>query len=385
MKYLPSQKSISNPKFKKMKILIVGNMGYVGPGTVDQLRKTYPDAELIGFDIGYFANHLTNTEILPEVRLNSQIIGDVRQFPVEILEGVDAVVYLAAISNDPMGAVYEEVTLDVNFRSAVRIAGYARSAGVKSFVYASSCSIYGAADDYAKTENDKLAPLTAYARSKVEAETGLAKLATQDFIVTCLRFATACGMSSRLRLDLVLNDFVAGAIISKEINILSDGTPWRPLINVLDMALALEWGVGRKASNGGEYLVVNTGTSSWNYQVAHLAKAVSLVVSGCRVTIKTDAPPDKRSYKVNFDLYKKLAPNHQPKHDLNATIKELYESISNMKLTNSNFRDSNFMRLKILASLREKGYLNENLSWTWVETAASTEDAVFSRKSVVKL
>ncbi len=363
-----------------MKILIIGNMGYVGPGTVKQLRETYPDAELIGFDIGYFSNHLTHVKVLPEVRLNSQIIGDVRQFPAGILEGVDAIVYLAAISNDPMGAVYEEVTMDVNYRSAVRIAGLARAAGVKSFVYASSCSIYGAADDYPKRETDALSPLTAYAKSKVAAEIGLAKLASKDFTVTCLRFATACGMSDRLRLDLVLNDFVAGAIVSKEINILSDGTPWRPLINVMDMALALEWGVGRKASNGGEYLAVNTGTSSWNYQVKDLAKAVSSIVPECKVTIKTDAPPDKRSYKVNFDLYKKLAPNHQPKHDLYATIKELYESIKAMRLSDTNFRDSNFMRLKILASLREQGLVNDNLSWKWTEDATSTANAKLARE-----
>jgi nucleoside-diphosphate-sugar epimerase len=348
-----------------MKILIIGNMGYVGPGTVSQLRTTYPDAELIGFDIGYFANHLTDTEFLPEVKLNRQIIGDVRYFPSEILDGVDAIVYLAAISNDPMGAQYEEVTLDVNYRSAVRIAKQARAAGVKSFVYASSCSIYGAASEFPKTETDSVNPLTAYATSKIAAEKELQPLATKDFTITCLRFATACGMSKRLRLDLVLNDFVAGAIISKEINILSDGTPWRPLINVLDMALALEWGVGREASNGGEFLIVNTGTSSWNYQVKDLAKAVSEVVPGCKVTVKTDAPPDKRSYRVNFDLYKKLAPNHQPKHDLYSTIKELYDSISAMKLEDRNFRNSNFMRLKILAGLRENGYLNENLSWAW--------------------
>ena len=366
-----------------MKILIVGNMGYVGPGTVAQLRKTYPEAELIGFDTGYFANHLTHTEFLPEVKLNRQVIGDVRHFPAEILEGVNAVVYLAAISNDPMGAVYEEVTLDVNYRSAVRIAGLARAAGVKSFVYASSCSIYGAADDYPKTETDELAPLTAYARSKVAAEKGLAKLANQNFIITCLRFATACGMSPRLRLDLVLNDFVAGAIVSKEINILSDGTPWRPLINVLDMALALEWGVSREASNGGEYLVINTGTSSWNYQVKDLAKAVSEIVPGCRVTIKTDAPPDKRSYKVNFDLYKKLAPDHQPRHDLYATIKELYESISGMRLADANFRDSKFMRLKILDSLRKNGHLTEDLSWSWTVPATNSHDAVLARETAL--
>jgi len=355
-------------------------MGYVGPGTVKQLRATYPDAELVGFDIGYFANHLTNTSILPEVMLDRQIIGDVRNFPAEIMEGVDAVVYLAAISNDPMGAVFEEVTMDVNFRAAVRIAGLARSAGVRSFVYASSCSIYGAADDYPKTENDTLAPLTAYAKSKVAAEIGLGKLASKDFTVTCLRFATACGMSNRLRLDLVLNDFVAGAIISKEINILSDGTPWRPLINVLDMALALEWGVGRQASNGGEFLVVNTGTSSWNYQVKDLANAASNIVPGCQVTVRQDAPPDKRSYRVNFDLYKKLAPNHQPQRDLSITIKELYESINNMKLADANFRDSNFMRLKILDSLRKQGYLTQDLSWAWSESASASSKITLTRE-----
>ncbi len=348
-----------------MKILVIGNMGYVGPGTVSQLRETYPDSEIIGFDIGYFANHLTNTDFLPEVKLNKQIIGDVRQFPSEVLEGVDAIAYLAAISNDPMGAQYEEVTMDVNYRSAVHIAKMARAAGVKNFVYASSCSIYGAADDYAKTETDTLNPLTAYARSKVEAEKELEPLASKDFTVTCLRFATACGMSDRLRLDLVLNDFVAGAIISKEINILSDGTPWRPLINTLDMALAFEWGIQRKASNGGEFLIINTGTSSWNYQVKELAEAVGAIVPGCKVTVKTDAPPDKRSYRVNFDLYKKLAPNHQPKHDLHATIRELYESISAMQMTDPNFRDSKFMRLKILAGLRKSGHLDENLLWSW--------------------
>lgn len=368
-----------------MKILIIGNMGYVGPGVVSQLRATYPNAELIGFDIGYFANHLTDTDFLPEVKLNRQIFGDVRHFPVEILDGVDAIVYLAAISNDPMGAQYEEVTLDVNYRSAVRIAKHARTAGVKSFVYASSCSIYGAASEFPKTETDSVNPLTAYAKSKIAAEEELALLANSDFTVTCLRFATACGMSNRLRLDLVLNDFVAGAIISKEINILSDGTPWRPLINVLDMALALEWGIGREASNGGEFLIVNTGTSSWNYQVKDLAKAVSEVVPGCKVTVKKDAPPDKRSYRVNFDLYKKLAPNHQPKHDLIDTIKGLYKAISEMKLNDPNFRNSNFIRLQILAGLREKGYLDKTLSWKWhsyqnrIKEASVTETFEFPK------
>ena len=237
-----------------MKIIVIGNMGYVRPGTVKQLRATYPEAELIGYDIGYFANRLTNTEFLPEVQLDKQIMGDVREFPSRILNGADAVVYLAAISNDPMGAKYEEVTLDVNYRSCVRIAEQAKEAGVKSFVFASSCSMYGAAEGDAKTEQDSLNPLTAYARSKVYAERDLQPLASDSFTVTCLRFATACGMSDRLRLDLVLNDFVAGAVVAKEINILSDGTPWRPLINVLDMARAIDWAIAGNKQTAGNSL-----------------------------------------------------------------------------------------------------------------------------------
>ncbi len=348
-----------------MNILIIGNMGYVGPGVVSQLRKTYPDANLVGFDIGYFANYLTNVSFQPEVKLSKQIMGDVRKFPIEILKDFDAVVYLAAISNDPMGAKYEDITLEVNYKSCIRVAEKARDAGVKSFVFASSCSMYGAADDHAKTEKDQLNPLTAYARSKVFAERDLEPLARDGFTVTCLRFATACGISNRLRLDLVLNDFVAGAVASKEINILSNGTPWRPLINVLDMARAIDWAIDRSAENGGQFLAVNTGTNSWNYQVKELAHAVGKIVPGCNVTINEDAPPDKRSYKVNFDLYAKVAPNHQPVYDLEKTIKNLYQALTAMGFNDPNFRESKLMRLKVLAGLQEEGHLNDQLSWNW--------------------
>ncbi len=348
-----------------MKILVIGNMGYIGPGTVSQLRESYPNAELTGFDIGYFANRLTNTTLLPEVKLNNQVIGDVRKFPASLLKDVDAVVYLAAISNDPMGAKYEEVTLDVNYRSCVRVARMAKEAGVRSFVFASSCSMYGLADQFPKTENDSLNPLTAYARSKVFTERELEPLANDHFTVTCLRFATACGMSARLRLDLVLNDFVAGAVTSGEIHILSDGSPWRPLINVLDMARAIDWAVSREQSNGGAFLAVNTGSNRWNYQVKDLAQAVAEVIPGCRVIINSDGQPDKRSYRVNFDLFAKLAPNHQPIHDLHSTIQKLYEGITQIGLNDPKFRESKYIRLKILSSLQEQALLNEHLSWAW--------------------
>lgn len=348
-----------------MKIIITGNMGYVGPGVVSQLRKTYPDAELIGFDMGYFAKCLTNPIFLPENKLSRQVFGDVRKFPEELLEGVDGIVYLAAISNDPMGNLYEEITMDVNYRAAVQLAERAKAKGATSFVFASSCSMYGEADDDAKVETDKLNPLTAYARSKVAAERELEPLADENFTITCLRFATACGFSLRLRLDLVLNDFLAGAVTSNEITILSDGTPWRPLINVLDMARAIDWGVARPKSNGGEFLAVNTGSNVWNYQVKELADAVAEVIPGVKVSVNPDAPPDKRSYKVNFDLFEKIAPDHQPIHDLKSSIQSLVDNLTEMEFNDDNYRESGLIRLKILDILKENNLLNSNLEWTW--------------------
>ena len=212
---------------------------------------------LVGFDIGYYANCLTGGDVLPECRIDAQYFGDMRRFPAELLKGIDAIVRLAAISNDPIGNKFEEVTLDINYRSSVNLATKARDAGVSSFVFASSCSMYGSADDGARTEDSQLNPLTAYAKSKVLTEQGLKPLASNRFNVTCLRFSTACGWSDRLRLDLVLNDFVAGAVASGRITILSDGTPWRPLINVRDMARAIDWAISRDMSVGGPFLAVN--------------------------------------------------------------------------------------------------------------------------------
>ncbi|CAA9222075.1 MAG: UDP-glucose 4-epimerase [uncultured Cytophagales bacterium] len=347
-----------------MKILVTGNMGYVGPGVVSRLRASYPDATLVGFDMAYFANCLTNADFLPESKLNEQVFGDIRNFPAGLLTGVDAVVHLAAVSNDPMGSKYETVTLDVNHESSIALARKAKAAGVHSFVFASSCSMYGAASDGAKTEDSELNPLTAYARSKVFTERDLKPLADASFTVTCLRFATACGMSDRLRLDLVLNDFVAGAVSSGQISILSDGTPWRPLINVKDMAIAIDWAIQRPAANGGAFLAVNTGSNQWNYQVKELAEAVARVIPGVKVSVNADAPPDKRSYRVNFDLYGKLAPDHQPRHNLLDTIRELKQNLDEMGFSDGNFRNSRLMRLKVLNYLQEKTLIDSQLSWT---------------------
>jgi nucleoside-diphosphate-sugar epimerase len=348
-------------------------MGYVGPGVVKQLRKAFPKSILIGYDMGYFGASLTNATVLPESNLDIQIFGDVRKIVPEVFEGVDVVVHLAAISNDPMGTRYEDITLDVNYKSSISIAQMAKEAGVKSYVFASSCSMYGAAEDSAKTETSTLNPLTAYARSKVFTEKELQPLADADFTVTCLRFATACGMSDRLRLDLVLNDFVAGAVASGKINILSDGSPWRPLIHVKDMARAIEWAVIRPTSCGGEFLAVNTGSNQWNYQVRELAEAVAEVIPGTQVTLNPNAPPDKRSYKVDFSLYKSLAPDHQPVYTLKQAIAELQQGLLAMDFKDGDFRNSLLMRLKVLTTLQDTEKIDENLDWINKKKASSGE------------
>ncbi len=346
-----------------MRILITGNMGYIGPSVVKKIRASYPEATIIGLDIGYFAHCLTTDHILPECRVDVQYFMDVRRIPRELLEGLDTIIQLAAISNDPMGNRYEEVTLEVNYRASVDLALRAKEAGVRNYIYASSCSMYGAAEDVPRSEQSPLNPLTAYAKSKVFSERELEPLAGPGFKVTSLRFSTACGMSDRLRLDLVLNDFVAGAVASKKITILSDGTPWRPLINLEDMARAIDWACRRDIQAGGAFLAVNVGSDEWNYQVRDLAEAVAAVVPGVEVSINKDAQPDKRSYRVNFDLFKTLAPQDQPQWDLKTTIFALKEGLEKMRYDGQNFRESKYMRLKVLTDLRNSGLLNERLEW----------------------
>jgi nucleoside-diphosphate-sugar epimerase len=223
--------------------------------------------------------------------------------------------------------------------------------------------MYGSAEDQPRTEKSPLNPLTAYAKSKVYTERDLEPLADSDFKVTSLRFSTACGMSERLRLDLVLNDFVAGAVASKKITILSDGTPWRALINIKDMARAIEWALTRKTANGENFLAVNVGSDEWNFQVKDLAFAVKKVIPDVEVSINKDAEPDKRSYRVDFSLFKKLAPKHQPSYNLPRTVEELKNGLENIRFKNENFRNSSFMRLKVLTHLRENHLLTDKLEW----------------------
>jgi len=346
-----------------MNVLITGNMGYIGPVVVDHFRRHIPNAKIYGFDTGYFATNLIEPGKLPEQKLNAQYFGDVRHFPAEILENIDAVIYLAAISNDPMGNAYEKATYEINANCAIQVAEMAKAKQVKNFVFASSCSMYGYAEGGARSETDALNPLTAYAKSKVAAEIGLQKLAATDFTITCLRFATACGFSPRIRLDLVLNDFVASALVNKKIEILSDGTPWRPLIHVQDMARALHWACIRTSDIGGAFLAVNTGSNTWNYQVKDLAAAVQKELAGVSISINPHAAPDKRSYRVAFDLFAKLAPAHQPQVDLSSAVRDIATGLQKAHFADSDFRNSQYIRLKVLGQHQKENRLNADLFW----------------------
>lgn len=350
-----------------MHIVLTGNMGYVGPVVVEHLRRSLPQARLTGIDSGLFAHCLTQ-DGLPERRLDAQIFRDVRDLTADDFAGVDAVIHLAAVSNDPMGSRLEAVTEEINYRATVRVAELAAAAGVGHFAFASSCSMYGYAEAGARSEADALNPLTAYARSKVAAERDLEALAQQGgmpggMTVTALRFATACGFSPRLRLDLVLNDFVASALATGCIEVLSDGTPWRPLIHVADMARALEWAITRQAGADDRFLAVNAGSDEWNYQVAELAEAVSAVIPGTEVEINTDAQPDKRSYRVDFARFRALAPRHQPQVGLKEAIRDLRAGLVALGFRDAEFRKSHLMRLNVLQRAMEQGRLCPDLRW----------------------
>jgi nucleoside-diphosphate-sugar epimerase len=346
-----------------MRILITGNMGYVGPVVARVLRSAVPGCELIGYDTGFFGHCLTHATTVPEVRYLRQHFGDVRDFPPDLLRGVDSVVHLAAISNDPMGSKFETVTEDINQASSLRLAELARDARVGSFVFASSCSIYGFAEGGARRESDPTNPLTAYARSKIGTEQALKAMDLGPMTVTSLRFATACGMSERLRLDLVLNDFVACALASGEITILSDGTPWRPLIDVEDMGRAIAWAIERPASRSGRFLAVNVGHDGWNFQVRDLAEAVARAVPGTRVSINKDAQPDRRSYKVDFSLFREIAPDHIPRLKLEDSILRLRDGLTAMGFADRSFRSSIYMRLRMLERHIAEGRLGPDLRW----------------------
>lgn len=343
-----------------MNVLITGNLGYVGPVLAKALR-TLPNIRLLGLDNAYFASCITDPGEAVERLFDLQYYRDIRDVCIEDFQGVDAVVHLAAISNDPMGNYYTLPTCEINYGATVKTAMLAKAAGVAKFIFASSCSVYGFSESGVCDESSPVNPLTEYARTKVLSERFLESLANEDFQVTCFRFATACGASPRLRLDLVLNDFVASAITTGKIEILSDGTPWRPLIDVKNMALAIKWALTVPCSV--PYQLLNAGSDSWNFQIKELAAVVAEGISGTKVCINPEGQPDKRSYKVNFDAFVEKTGIDIPYRDIRCTIDELAESLRKMGFADSNFRKSQYMRLNVLKKNEDDELLDSSLRW----------------------
>ena len=277
-----------------MKILITGNMGYVGPGLLAMLRRTYPDAELCGYDMGYFAHALTNTSFLPERNLDTQYFGDIRHMQPELLQSVDVLIHLAKGSSSDKVDHTERITL--------QLATKAKLAGVKAFI-----------DPYRPGKNPAAAALQG--------------LSGENFRVTALQFGTACGMTDRLRLDLILNDFVFTAINDGSITVPGDANDCISLIHVKDMARAITWAVGME--NRPTFLNLAAGSPEWTYRRSELAAIVAELVPGTIVHCN-DSKVMPCSSEMDFETFRQLAPKHQPRYTIKQTILELYAGLLEM-------------------------------------------------------
>lgn len=346
-----------------MRTLITGNMGYIGSFLVPFLRERQPSSTLYGLDIGLFKNELSILGAAPEQYLTQQYDMDIRDADMTIPKG-DVCIHLAAVSNDPMGNSFDLATDQINFEGTVNMAMHAKAAGYKVFIMASSCSVYGFSDGKSVNEESPVNPLTAYARTKYEAEQAISRLADDDFHVVCLRFSTACGFSPRLRLDLVLNDFVANAFVKQRIDILSDGTAWRPLISVEDMSRAFEW-AALNYEKLPPFEVFNVGSESWNYTIRDLAYEVKNCMPGCVVDIQGKSNPDNRSYRVNFEKFQRRAPEVLPSSPIQKTIRDLKNGLEDFDFQDPNFRDSRFMRLNVLNDYLYQDKIDPLLSWRY--------------------
>jgi nucleoside-diphosphate-sugar epimerase len=339
-----------------VKVLVTGHHGYIGSVTAPALAAAGHD--VVGLDAFYYegCDLTADPAPIPAER------GDVREVETETLRGLDAVVHLAALSNDPLGDLDPELTRDINLHATVRLAQQAKRAGVSRFVLASSCSMYGAAGASAVDESAPLQPLTAYAESKVLAEQALRELADDDFSPTFMRNATAYGVSPRIRLDVVLNNLVAWAHTTGKVMILSDGTPWRPIVHVEDIARAtlavLE--APRELVHAEAF---NVGEDAENYQVRELAALVEQRVAGCSVEYAGSGDPDPRSYRVDFGKLASVLPELRLDWDARRGTDELATSFERAGLTYETFMGSRFVRLRRLQELRAEGRLDDRLRW----------------------
>ena len=346
-----------------VRVLVTGHKGYIGTAIVPVLTKDGMD--VVGLDSCLFEDctcEATDCEP-PEIR------KDLRDIEPADLAGFDAVVHLAALSNDALGNIDEDLTCEINVTAAVRLAQMAREAGIQRFLNSSSCSMYGAAGKEVVAEDDALDPFTPYARSKVLFDAELSRLCDDRFTTAYLRNGVAYGYSRRLRLDLVLNDFVASAYATGKIRILSDGTPWRPMVHIEDIGRAVV-ALLRAPREIIRDQAFNIGTTEENYQVRDLAEIVRRIVPGCEIEYAGDARPDQRSFRVDCGKIRRVLPAYQPRWNVRDGARELYEAYRRFGLRQEDLAGSRYHRLRRVKWLIEQGSLDDRLRWTKALPAA---------------
>jgi nucleoside-diphosphate-sugar epimerase len=340
-----------------MRICVTGSDGYLGSLLAPELLRR--GHEVIGLDTGYYKE---GTLYRSGSMAPLTIAKDLRKVEAADIQGVDAVVHMAELSNDPLGQLAPNITYDINHAGSVRLAEMGRKAGVKRFVYMSSCSVYGVAEGDYVNEASPVNPQTAYAICKTRVERDVKPLANAHFSPIFMRNATAYGASPHMRFDIVLNNLAGLAWTTKEIKMTSDGTPWRPLVHGLDIARAIMCALEapREAIHGETF---NVGDTSNNYRVKEIAEIVAAAFPGCRLSFGAPSP-DNRSYRVNFDKIHKHLPDFKCAWDAKRGAKQLYDLFKRIDMPAEVFQHRTFTRLKQLEYLIRTQQIDEQFFWT---------------------
>jgi nucleoside-diphosphate-sugar epimerase len=339
-----------------MRVLVTGHKGYIGTIMVPMLQKA--GQEVLGLDSDLYRNSAYG-DAVPAV---PEILKDVRDIEKADLAGIDAIIHLAGLSNDTLGDLNPELTYEINHAASVRLAAMAKELGISRFVFASSCSNYGAAADGMQDENATLNPVTPYAISKVRVERDVAQLADDNFSPVFMRNSTAYGVSPKMRFDLVLNNLTAWAYTTGDILLKSDGTPWRPLVHIEDISLAAI-GALLAPKEVVHNQAFNVGMNSENYQIRQLAEIVQEIVPDCAVKFVEGAEPDKRNYRVDFSKYAKSFPNHPLRWNVRRGVQQLYDSYKKAALQKGTYEGSKYNRIAQIKYLLSTGQMDQNLRW----------------------